>query len=160
MHANDWPSALGCKRLQLEVPIDVPVLPRSHDLACLLARGRRGQRAKSVPSVGAGHELGVVLDRSIRHHDEARLAVVEYLGAVAALATVVRRDEHIDTLEEAPDMRVLEQCKPTSPFEVASENERDAADVGPYVREERCTDISQRRGADRMKLGYARVCAS
>ena len=31
---------------------------------------------------------------------------------------------------------------------------------GPYVREERCTDISQRRGADRMKLGYARVCAS
>ena len=109
--------------------MDVPVLPRSHDLACLLARRRREQLAESVPSVGAGHELSVVSDRTIRHHDKARLAVVEDLGAVAALATVVRSDEHIDTLEETPDVRVLEQCKPTSPFEVPSENERDAADV-------------------------------
>ena len=82
-------------------------------------------------TVGASHQLGVVLDRSIRHHDEPGLAVVENLGAVAALASVVRRDEHIDTLEEAPDVRLLEQCKPTSQFEVASENERGAADVPP-----------------------------
>ena len=67
-------------RVLLLVPVDIPVLPRGHDLACLLARGRREQLAESVLSVGAGHELGVVLNRSVRHHDEARLAVVGDLG--------------------------------------------------------------------------------
>ena len=95
-------------KVLLQVPMDVPVLPRGHNLACLLARGRREQRAQSMLTVGASHQLGVVLDRSIRHHDEPGLAVVENLGAVAALASVVRRDEHIDTLEEviAPPRRL------------------------------------------------------
>ena len=74
-------------------------------------------------------KLGVVLNRPVRHHDKTGGAVVEDLGAVAALATVVRRDEHIDSLEESAHVRVLEQSEPSSSFEVASENEGNVADV-------------------------------
>ena len=42
---------------------------------------------------------------------------------------MVRCNEHMYALEEALHLRLLKQCKPTSPFEVASMNERDAADV-------------------------------
>ena len=80
-------------------------------------------------SVGAGHKLGVVLNRPVRHHDQSRLAVAEDFRAIAALSTVVRRNEHADTLEEFLHVWVLEQGEPSGALDVASENERDVTDI-------------------------------